>query len=267
MLTPWLTLELTGDRLVQYYHTLEGLPLGWSLDMVVPSGTVVPPETALQGNLGLTAKAEEHAVSLGGFFKAMDRLVYYKYAQSLFSGALASWEDHVDIGKGTAYGAEFLYEYQGRDWYGRVAYTLSKATRYGFAETNEGRPFHARFDRRHVLNATCQWKGVSATLIVQSGHWENGAAETYPMHLPGEIWMADYYSGVNNYHMPTVFRLDLGYQLGLRTGRVEHTVNLGVCNVTNHFNPFMLYFDTGTESWKEVALLPILPNFSWRVEF
>ena len=33
------------------------------------------------------------------------------------------------------------------------------------------------------------------------------------------------------------------------------------------FNPFMLYFDPATESWKEIALLPIMPNFSWRVEF
>ena len=29
----------------------------------------------------------------------------------------------------------------------------------------------------------------------------------------------------------------------------------------------MLYFDELSESWKEIALLPILPNFSWRVTF
>ena len=266
-LTKWLALELTGDRLVQYYHTLEGLPVGWSLDMIVPSGAVVRPETALQGNAGLTAKAGGHAVSLGGFYKAMDGLIYYKYAQSLFSGALAAWEEHVDIGKGTAYGAEFLYEYQGKDWYARLSYTLSKATRHDFAETNGGRPFHARFDRTHVLGATAQWRGFSATVTLQSGHWENGAAETYKMHVPGAEWTAEYYSGVNNYRMPTVFRLDLGWQKSFTTGRVGHTVNVGVCNVTNHFNPFMLYFDTRTESWKEIALLPILPNFSYRVEF
>ena len=266
-LTRWLSLELTGDRLVQYYHTLEGLPLGWSLDMIVPSGAAVRPETALQGNAGLSGRVGAHSFSLGGFYKAMDGLVYYKYAQSLFSGALAAWEDHVDIGKGTAYGAEFLYEYQGKEWYARLSYTLSKTTRHDFAETNEGRPFHARFDRRHVLNATAQWRGFTATVILQSGHWENGAAETYPMHVPGGVWTADYYSGVNNYHMPTVFRLDLGWQKSFTTGRVEHTVNVGVCNVTNHFNPFMLYFDTSTESWKEIALLPILPNLSWRISF
>lgn len=265
-LTDWLSLELTADRLVQYYHTLEGLPVGWSLDMMVPSGGVAP-ERVLQGNAGLTLKRGGHSLSAGGFYKAMDGLVYYKYAQSLFSGALATWEDNVDVGKGTSYGLEFLYEFQQKDWYARVAYTLSKTTRHGFADTNEGKPFHARFDRRHVLNATAQWRGLSATFILQSGHWENGAAATYPMHVPGGTWQADYYSGVNNYQMPTVIRLDLGYQFGFKTGALEHQVNVGVCNVTNHFNPFMLYFDTQTESWKEIALLPILPNFSWRVSF
>ena len=103
-------------------------------------------------------------------------------------------------------------------------------------------------------------------MILQSGHWENGQSETYEMPFLGDSWIADYYSGVNNYQMPTVFRLDLGWQKRFTTGRVRHTVNVGVCNVTNHFNPFMLYFDTGTESWKEIALLPILPNFSYRVE-
>lgn len=266
-LTRWLSLDLTGDRMVQYYHTLEGLPVGWSLDMVVPSGTRVQPETALQGNTGLTVQAGGHSVSLGGFYRAMDNLVYYKYAQSLFTGALAAWEDHVDIGQGTAYGAEFLYEYQGRGWYTRIAYTLSKTMRHGFLEINDGEPFHARFDRTHVLNATAQWRGFSATVTLQSGHWENGAPQTYPMHVPGAEWMAKYYSGVNNYQMPTVFRLDLGWQKSFTTGMVSHTVNIGICNVTNHFNPFMLYFDTRTESWKEIALLPILPNFSWRIEF
>ncbi|MDO5321216.1 MAG: TonB-dependent receptor plug domain-containing protein [Bacteroidia bacterium] len=265
--TEWLSLELTADRMVQYYHSLEGMPVGWSLDMIVPTGPKVVPETALQGNVGLTAKFDNVSVSFGGFYKAMDGLIFYKYAPSLFSGALATWEDNVDFGKGTAYGAEFLFEYQGKDFYSRLAYTLSKTDRHNFKETNNGLPFHARFDRSHVLNAMAQWKGICVTLILQSGNWENGAAETFQLHLPGKEWTAKYYSGVNNYHMPTVIRLDLGYQFGFMTGSVEHKVNIGVCNVTNHFNPFMLYFDTGSESWKELALLPFLPNFSYRIEF
>ena len=266
--TPHLAFEATYDRMAQYYHTLEGLPVGWSLDMIVPSGNILAPEYARQGNVGLSGRFGPHSFSLGSFYKRMENLVYYKYAQTLFSGALAEWENYVETGNGRSFGLETLYEFQLQEWYARVSYTLSKTTRQDFPSFYDGHPFHARFDRRHVLNATAQWRGFTATLILQSGHWENGAAETYELpYLADSSWTADYYAGVNNYHMPTVFRLDLGWQKSFRTGHSEHTLNLGVCNVTNHFNPFMLYFDTSTESWKEIALLPILPNFSWRMIF
>ncbi len=262
-----IAFEATFDRISQYYHTLEGLPVGWSLDLLVPSGSRIAPETAMQGNAGTILTFGNHTASAGGFYKKMDGLVYYKHAETLFSGALAAWEDNVDTGEGESYGAEFLYEYQKDDLYARVSYTLSNTTRFNFAEVNEGRPFNAKFNRRHVLNATAQWKGFSASFIYQSGHWENGAAQKYVMHIPGEEWEADWYAGVNNFQMPAVIRLDLGYRFRFTTGDVRHEVNLGVCNVTNHFNPFMLYFDTTSESWKQLALLPILPNFSWKVAF
>ena len=84
---------------------------------------------------------------------------------------------------------------------------------------------------------------------------------------PGATWKAEYYDGLNNYHMPTVIRLDLGYHFAFETGKAHHDVKIGICNVTNHFNPFMLYFDIDTESWKEIALLPIMPNLSWKISF
>lgn len=262
-----LALEATFDRTVQYYHTMEGLPVGWSLDMIVPSLGRVKPEMAVQANLGILTTFKHSTVSLSLFDKHMENMIYYKYAQTLFSGALAEWENNVDLGRGDSFGGELLYEFVARDIYARVAYTLSKTKREGFMTINDGAEFHARFDRRHILNASFAWKGVSLALTAQSGHWENGAAVTYQMHIPGEEWTAEYYSGVNNYHMPTVFRLDVGYEFSFKTGKLSHDVNLGICNVTNHFNPFMLYFDASTESWKEIALVPFLPNFSYRISF
>lgn len=159
-------LEASADRTVQFYHTLEGLPVGWSLDMIVPSGEGISPETAMQASIGGIMDLGYHSLSAGVFHKWMDNLVYYRYAQSLFSGG-----------------------------------------------------------------------------------------------------MADYYSGINDFHMPTVLRLDLGYEFSFTRGRLTHNVNLGVCNVTNHFNPFIIYYEAKTETWKQLALLPVLPNFSWRIEF
>ena len=266
-LTRNISLEFTHDKLMQYYHTLEGLPVGWSLDMIVPTGEHAKPEMAHQSSAGISGSFGAHRFSIGGFHKRLKNLIYYKYSQALFSGALATWEKQIEIGNGRAYGLETYYEYKQENWDARVSYTLSKSTRDGFHSFYDGQAFHARFDRRHVLNATVRWRGFMATFILQSGHWENGQAETYELPFLEDFWSADYYSGVNNYQMPTVIRLDLGWQKSFCTGRMEHTVSLGVCNVTNHFNPFMLYFDPRTESWKEIALLPLLPNFSWRLVF
>ena len=262
-----LALEGSFDYIHQYYHTLEGLPLGWSTDVIVPSGRTAPPEYALGGNLGFSLAMGRHTVTLGGYGKRMVNLVYYKYAQSLFTDAFAGWEWSVETGQGNSYGGEFLYEYVGKNLYLRASYTLSKTDREGFATINGGGKFNARFDRRHVLNFQGQYGGLSLALTVQSGHWENAAPLTYQIHLPAletETW---FYEGINNYHMPTVFRVDLGYGRTFHTGRFMHTVSVGVCNVTNHFNPFMLYYDVTSDDWKMLALLPILPNFSWKVAF
>lgn len=267
-LSKHLSAEATFDRLVQYYHTLEGLPVGWSLDMIVPTVEKISPETSLQGGLNFAFSYGHHQASIGGYYKALDNLVYYKHAEDLFNGSLAAWQDHVAQGQGKSYGCEMLYIYENRDLYARVSYTWSKTDRSGFEDVNEGKPFHARFDRRHVLNVLGQWRNFSASLTLQSGHWENGAPEIYEMHvMGGEQWEAQYFHGVNNYQMPMVLRLDLGYQRTFRTGKIEHELNLGICNATNHFNPFMLYFDSKKEKWTALALLPILPTFSYKITF
>lgn len=262
------TIEGSFDHLVQYYHTLEGLPVGWSLDMIVPSGARVEPENVMQGAIGIRLHSGAHCFSAGGFYKRMDKLLYYKYSQSLFNGGMADWEAHVSQGQGQSYGAEILYEYNRDELYARLAYTLSKTDRRGFEGVNEGKPFHARFDRTHILNVQGIWRHLTLSLILESGHWENGAAATYLMHtLEDSAWRAEYYSGINNYRMPTVFRLDGGYQISFFSGRLKHDLNLGISNMTNHFNPFMLYFDGETNSWKEISLLPIMPNISYRISF
>ena len=67
--------------------------------------------------------------------------------------------------------------------------------------------------------------------------------------------------------MPPVIRLDAGYRLHFGKGRLKHELQLGVCNLLNRFNPYTVYYDTADEQWKELALLPILPNFSYKIIF
>lgn len=264
---PFFALEGAFDRTSQYYHTLEGLPLGWTMDLMVPATAEMPAEQLMQGYGGLVVTYGRSQLTLGAFAREMDHLVYFKDAGDLFSGAQMAWNEAVDVGKGDARGVELLYEYGGRDFFTRASITFSQALRKAFPTINEGRPFHAPFDRRIVANATVEWRKISLSLIYQDGNWVNGRGERYSVPLPGEERVdLEYFSAVNNHQMPPVIRLDAGYRLEWHWGRVYNQLSLGVCNLLNHFNPYTVYFDTQEAVWKEVSLLPILPTFSWRLK-
>ena len=265
---PFLALEGTFDYMSQFYHLLEGLPLGWSMDLMIPSSEQLPAEVMTQGYAGLVFTFGKSTFSAGVFIREMDNLVYYKNARNFFTAVQSSWQDDVDVGKGDAKGVELLYEYLGKDFYAKASATIGKATRKGFQNVNEGQPFHAPFDRRVVSNITAEWKGVSLTFIYQDGNWVNGRGEKYQVPLlGGDEASLEYYSSVNNHQMSPIIRLDVGYHLKWRAKRTSHDLNLGICNLLNHFNPFTVYYDTKDGKWKELSLLPILPNFSYKISF
>ena len=174
-----LGLEATYDRTVQYYHTLEGIPLGWSLDLLVPSDSGLAPETASQVYAGLFFTGKKHRLTVGAYLKKMDHLIFFKDATRLFSTAVAGWRDEIKTGSGQSRGVEFLYELDLDRLEGKVAYTLSKTDRT-FPEINEGKSFPAKFDRRHIVNVRLEYTvfsskkkalGVNTFFTYQSGHW------------------------------------------------------------------------------------------------
>lgn len=275
-LADWIGLEGTVDHLAQFYHTLEGLPLGWSLDMVVPSDQDFAPETADQVYGGLFGDAGGHSWSFGGYWKWMDNLLYFADGGDLFKASLGSWRNGVYTGKGRSFGVEVTYGYHGKRLDTRIAYTLSKTDRL-FDRLNGGEWFPAKFDRRHMLNVTGDYTlvqrerfkmGVTTLVTLQSGCWETVPIGHYSVpSLTGEEFTVDLYSGMNNYRMPTFFRWDAGWYLEKESARAKHRLNLGVYNLTNRHNPFLITYNAGTKEWKQISLLPIMPSISYRISF
>lgn len=271
-ITSALVIEATFDDRTQFDHTLEGTPLGWSLDLIVPSTKRLLPERARQGYGGIFASFGGHAVTLGGYYKKMENLVYYTDAMAMFTSAAQGWSDHAQRGSGTSWGAEFLYEghlpLSGLEW--SLAYTWSKTDRT-FPDISHGNPFPARYDRRHILHASTRWKGLNAAFTLQSGHWETVAAGRYIGYLPGSEVPLDHFTHPNNWQMPVYMRLDLGYQLDFTTGKggshpLRHSLTLGVFNVLNRHNPSMLAYDSDTKTWNQVSLFPIMPSVRYTIE-
>ena len=276
-LTKWMGIEATYDRLVQYYHTLEGIPLGWSLDMIVPSSRQLHPETGIQYYGGLYFKlAKNHRFSVGAYYKEMTDLIYFEKASEFFGQqAMSGWKEFIKIGEGKSRGIEFLYQKSGKKLNYKVAYTFSETTRF-FPELNDGKEFRAKFDRPHVLNATADWlfysidnKEYGANLLVsyQSGNMESVKSGTYPSFVPGYDVSLDYYSGFNNKRLEHYMRVDAGAYAKWKNPKVTHNLQLGIYNLTNRHNIFSLYYDANDDTWKKVYVFPIMPSISYRVEF
>lgn len=272
----WLGIEATADYVVQYFHTLEGVPLGWSLDMTVPTDDIILPEKATQYYSGIFSEIGNHRISIGAYDKKMNNLVYYGDATKLFSSALAGWRDNIETGRGTSRGIEALYEKNGEVLTYRFAYTWSKTDRT-FPKLNGGAAFPAKFDRRHIFNAnvTCLLVrsarhdiGLSALYTYQSGNWETVAAGYYTGEtIHGEETDLNYYTTLNNYEMPAYTRLDIGCFIRLRGDRYDRNINVGIYNVLNKHNPFMITYNPDAHVWKQISLLPIMPSIKYEILF
>ena len=275
--TRHIGLEATGDYLTQYNHTLEGLPLGMSLDMIVPSDDRLMPEQAWQGYGGFFGVLKEHSFRAGGFYKQMHGLVYYGDATSFFSSAQSGWRDNISIGEGRAYGMELLYEKNGEMLSWRTAYTLSRTDRH-FPDLNHGRPFPAKYDRRHIANASLDWtflqlQGQKLTLntlfTYQSGSWETLQDGSIPAFLIGQQTPTGlpFASAFNNYQLPAFIRWDASLLFEIQRRQIHYEISAGLYNILNRHNPFMLRYNPDTKEWNTVSLFPVMPVLSIRISF
>ena len=274
---PGFGLEVSIDKRKQFHHLLDGLPTGWSLDLIVPSDESFLPEESIQYSSSLFFEKGALSLSVNAYSKSMKNLVCYRNAINLFSPSLAGWKSDVDVGSGTSRGIEVLAECVHGENTLRIAYTLSKTDRQ-FPYINDGIAFPFQFDRTHILNVTGNgrlWHNdifdfiLSGLLTYQSGSWETlpeGVFHPWMFELQEETKI-EYYSGINNYRMPSYFRLDLGGTFSRTTKKCTQKLYLGVYNATNRHNPITLVYDIDEERWKQISLLPILPTIKYSISF
>lgn len=279
-LTPSLTAKATYDHAVQFFHSLEGIPTGWSMEMLIPSTSQNRPETADQAWAGLEYAHGPVSFSIGGFCKRMKDLVFFADASSFFNSGWREWQYNLESGTGEAYGLEFLSRVDTKRFSGQLSYTLSKTDRV-FQSLNFGHPIPFKFDRRHMLNAIAEYKlsksdrvshSLTAGLSFMSGHWETVKSGSYPIYSLGsedkrEEKEADYTSHPNNFQLPAYFRMDMGYHLTVQGKKNLHDLSLGIYNLTNRHNAYSLSWDGEAGRWKKLSIFPIMPNFTYKVSF
>ena len=276
--------------MTQYLHLLSNSSISLPTDLWVPVTARIKPMTSQQVAAGLFYNVLDLNLSVEGYYKYMNNLLEYKDGAS-FWGNSQGWEDKVCMGRGWAYGVEFLAQKSVGRLTGWLGYTWSHTDRKFDREgniLNAGRTFPAKYDRRHDVSLVLTYKfnehiDASASWVFSSGNTatlpmqdidpsEEGTEQRYPYYYNYEV---PYVSSRNNYRMPNYHRMDVSVNFHKKLRRGKRTINISIYNVYNHQNPYLVYesyaydFRTGNDTrvLKQLSIFPILPSISYNWTF
>lgn len=293
-----LSVKAGYARMTQYVHLLSNNSISLPSDLWVPVTERIKPMTSSQVSAGVFYDiAGLFDLSVEGYYKTMDNLLEYKDGASLMA-TTSGWEDKVAMGEGWSYGVEFLLQRTVGRTTGWIGYTWAKATRLfdrPGQEINGGRPFPAKYDRRHDVSLTVSHRltdniDLSATWVYNSGNCATLPLQTYEP-LPNDFYPSgsgyvsssvDYIPSRNNYRYDAYHRLDLSVSFHKQKKYGRRTWNLSVYNAYNNMNPFLMYpstdYDynsdsiggvsvTAVKKFKKLTIFPILPSITYSYKF
>ena len=289
LITDNFSLKAGYAYMTQYVHLLSNSSISLPTDLWVPVTENILPEHSHQVAGGLYYELEGLCdLSAEGYYKRLSNLLEYREGSSFLTGT-TSWESKVAMGDGWSYGLELMAQRSVGKFTGWIAYTWSKTMRQFNREghiINDGRPFHAKYDRRHDVNITASYKlndriDLSATWVYATGNCGTLYTHYYEdqPHTPEEYTGAiGYFESRNNYRLEPYHRLDIGVNFHKQFKRlpgVKRTINLSIYNTYNNMNPFMVYLYDGYDfdaqkhyrTLRKVTIFPIIPSFSYGIQF
>jgi hypothetical protein len=239
--------------------------------------------------------------SVEAYYKNMDNLIEYKDGSSFF-GSSTGWEDKVNVGRGWAYGVEFLAQKSIGKTTGWIGYTWSKTERLFNRQgqfLNNGLVFPAKYDRTHDLSFVVSHKfsdrfDVAATWVYSTGNAGTLALQNYagpsipgtnastssnPTQLLQNLSSVPFISARNNFRYDPTHRIDVGVNFHKKLKHGIRTWNVSVYNAYNQLNPFLTtvrsntVFDATTNSYTvvkqlvQISIFPIIPSVSYTFKF
>ena len=290
--------ELTYDCAHQFFHALEGMPTGWSMNIMIPSDNDYSAEINKQLYAGLFLRKNIHSVesniTLGAYYRTMRGLLSYMDGKNSFDFNTDTWQQEVDEGRGKSYGLECSLSAKTDRFMSSLSYTLSKTDRT-YPNINYGKVFPFKFDRRHILNYEGSYMFVrkekknrviehtfGCAVSYASGHRITLPLGTYKGFMPpyfdsvnaGVRHPQEYYnhiydrqqmSGKNELSTKNYFRTDISYTLVNRGRKTTNELAFSIYNVFNVHNPYAIFREDG--KWKQISIMPIMPSIRWAISW
>ncbi len=273
--------------MAQFLHLISNNTYGIPTDFWIPSTATIEPEESSIGNLGFRHSGNKGLyINVEGYYKDMRNVTTYDQGKNLFDNSVA-WDKKIIQGRGYSYGSEVLLRKQIGSFNVSSAYTLSWTWRQ-FAQLNDGKIFPFRYDRRHNyklailyqpnprFEATANWVYMSGEAITLPDQiYQDFDKNLLINPISTTISSSDYtynYATWNNYRLPAIHRLDLGFSFIKQKKRFERTWSLGVFNAYARKNIMFVELTsvyTGTSSQYKLrgtSILQFVPYVSFKLK-
>lgn len=277
-------LEISYSKMTQFVHLLVNPGTGLPSDLWLPSTSLIPPEHAEQFSTRLNYIWNKDCISfVSAYYKRFENLIEYRSAFPLYNPVInqstvlpifnnsRDWEDRVEIGEGSAYGVDFFTAYTTKRWNTSLSYNYGISERQ-FDNINKGEPFPFKYDRRHDVSISGNYKVNDRTRIGANWVYGTGHATTFATRafrgVDGELILD--FSSRNNFRLPAYHRLDFSFNyLKPLSDLVDLEITAGLYNAYNRLNPYYvyLYSDQDGEVFtpRQVGIFPVLPFFNLRL--
>lgn len=260
----------------QYFHLLSSAGFGLPSDVWLPSTDIIPPERSRQFSISAEGEVYKDIVlRVAAFDKRFSNVTGFAQGASLDISGNTDWQVDVPIGNGTARGVELEIEKRVGRVKGWISYTLSESYR-SFEDINDGRPFRASNDRKHLLNIMTLTR-INDNMELSLG-WTYGSslpatvpASTDPIVIDGQFIWVPIVPAINNVELPPYHKLDLGFNLYNKYDWGSQKISFGVYNAYARKNPYYIdvVFDEsgGNYNNEQISILPFIPYVSLGVSF
>jgi hypothetical protein len=278
----WLkdvVLKAAFTQMTQYVHLLTSMPISMPTDLWVPVTKKINPMKSYQYTVGgYYTGIKNWEISTEAYYKNMHNVLEYKDGAS-FIGFSSNWDDLVEMGKGRAYGIEFMIQKKAGKDTGWLSYTLAKSDRkFSEGGINGGERFPYTYDRRHTLNLVYNHKfserlDLDATWMFYTGGTATIGTKKSSIIVPDDDYNSEqdinYVPHRNNYRLPSSHTLSIGlnFRKKLKHGGLR-TWNVSFYNAYNAMNPTVVYHDEDkTMKLTKFTLLPCIPSVTYSYSF
>ena len=255
----------------QFVHLVPNNNLGLPLDIWLPVTDKLRPLNVTQLSTKLTKKHKDLEIDGGIFSKVYRNILEHKSGINLLTGA--DWQNDLLSGTARAFGFEASAKYKAKKTNLYAGYTFCRSMRT-VSGINNNEEYFSKYDRPHNLNLLFQYalsnaSSLNVSFTFASGNPVSLPTAKYSTLINGQEVIVEEFDRINNFRLPNTHHLDVSYILNREYRKFDSQLTLGVYNLYNQLNPFMVYIGVNEQANPVIKIrsyLPMMPMFKYSIK-